>query len=185
MAFAAAEKLSDKRLMEAFCQGDAEAFEVLFSRYAKSVQGFLLQMVRDLGDAEDLLQVTFLAFVRERGRYDPTYRVKGWIYAIARNAARDFLRRRRARRELRTEDGENPTEESLETPPNLIREQWIAGALAKIPDPQREAVVLHHFEDLSFQEIAQILGTSVNAVKIRAHRGYRALHHILTESEAG
>src|SRR3954454_14039530 len=85
--------------MEQFCRGDETAFDALYERHAPPVLAFLTRMVRDAALAEDLLQTTFLSVVRARGRYQPGTAVRAWVFAIATNAGRDALRRRRARRE--------------------------------------------------------------------------------------
>src|SRR4051812_40994567 len=97
---------TDEDLMERFCQGDSRAFDALFSRYHRPVHGFLNRMLGSLSSAEDLTQATFLSLVRARGRFLRGNRVKPWLYAIALNAARDHLRRRKP--EDLTEKGELP-----------------------------------------------------------------------------
>ena len=88
---------SDDALMARFCRGDEAAFGVLYDRYAPQLEAFLRRLVRDQTLAEDLLQTTFLSFVRARGRYVATAGLRAWIFSIAANAGRDALRRRGAR----------------------------------------------------------------------------------------
>src|SRR3954453_5736096 len=85
--------------MARFCRGDEAAFGVLYDRYAPQLEAFLRRLVRDNALAEDLLQTTFLSFVRARGRYVATAGLRAWVFAIAANAGRDALRRRGVRRE--------------------------------------------------------------------------------------
>ena len=167
--------------MERFCDGDSAAFDALFGRYSREIHRFLTRVVHDPALAEDLTQVTFLSLVRSRDRYLRGSRVSPWLYAIATNAARDSLRHRRRRPEDLTRDGETPRD-AAEAPstfrdPGL--EKLVSAALEKLPASQREAVVLHRFHGLSFAEIAEALGTSVGAVKVRAHRGYEKLRELL------
>ena len=77
-----------------FIDGDRGAFDVLYQRYREPIAAYLTRIV-GRGSAEDLLQVTFLSLVRARGRYQRNARFRPWLYAIATNAARDYLRRRR------------------------------------------------------------------------------------------
>ena len=173
--------------MEQFCRGDENAFEILYARYAPQVQGFLVRMVRDAALAEDLLQVTFLSVVRARGRYQPGTTVRSWVFAIAANAGRDALRRQRARREAPSPpiesmvaDGDAPND-----PPDPAAARAVQEALMRLPFEQREAVVLHKMQELSFEEIAGALGITVSAAKVRAHRGYHRLRELLAPLDPG
>jgi len=175
-----AELDTDDALMRRFCAGDETAFGQLYDKYAAEVLAFLTRLVRDPALAEDVLQTAFLSFVRARDRYLPSAGVRAWIFAIAANAGRDALRRRKSRREDLV--GEEP----------LVRHAGAAAvisdpvmghtlelALAQLPEDQREAVLLHKLQGLSFPEIAQALGTTAGAARLRAHRGYERLKQLL------
>jgi RNA polymerase sigma-70 factor (ECF subfamily) len=185
-----AEPESDDALMARFCDGDEDAFAVLYDRYAPQLEAFLRRFVRDRALAEDLLQTTFLSVVRARGRYTPLSGLRGWIYAIAANASRDALRRRGARPELSFDPAllsdlapasqdADPTLAASD--PNMARA--VDQALQQLPPDQREAVLLHKVQGLSFPEIASALGTTVGAAKVRAHRGYQRLKILLAAWE--
>lgn len=185
-----AEPESDDALMVRFCAGDEDAFAVLYDRYAAQLEVFLRRFVRDRALAEDLLQTTFLSVVRARGRYTPLTGLRGWMYAIAANAARDALRRRGARPEqpydpaLLSDLAPAPPEADptlAMSDPNMARA--VDEALQQLPREQREAVLLHKVQGLSFPEIASALGTTVGAAKVRAHRGYQRLKVLLAAWE--
>ena len=171
--------------MEQFCRGDENAFEILYARYASVVLAFLTRMVRDVALAEDLLQVTFLSVVRARGRYQPGTAVRAWVFAIAANAGRDALRRRRARREdlSPTAAADASVAPAQGADPGVARA--LQDALMRLPLEQREAVVLHKMHDLSFEDIANALGITVSAAKVRAHRGYHRLRELLGAQDFG
>jgi RNA polymerase sigma factor (sigma-70 family) len=166
--------------MRRFCVGDEAAFEMLYQRHAPAILGFLKRMVRDEALAEDLLQTTFVSFVRARGRYVPGTNVRSWAFAIAANAGRDALRRRRASPERLSLEG-SPPEAPAETPapPDPVAARAVQDALMQLPVEQREALVLHKLEEMPFEEVATALGISVSAAKVRAHRGYQRLRQIL------
>lgn len=180
---------SDDALMARFCDGNEDAFVVLYDRYAPQLELFLRRFVRDRALAEDLLQTTFLSVVRARGRYTPHTGLRAWMYAIAANAARDALRRRGARPEqsydpamlcdLAAPPESDPT--LTMSDPNVARA--VDEALQQLPREQREAVLLHKMQGLSFPEIATALGTTVGAAKVRAHRGYQRLKVLLAAWE--
>jgi RNA polymerase sigma-70 factor (ECF subfamily) len=176
--------LTDDDLMSRFCRGEEAAFDLLYQRHAAPVLAFLTRMVRDAALAEDLLQTTFLSFVRARGRYEPGTNVRAWVYAIATNAGRDALRRRRARPERLSDTGapvDAPVDAPAPADPAVARA--LEEALMKLPVDQREAVVLHKLQELSFDEIATALGITVGAAKVRAHRGYQRLRELLAPLE--
>ena len=176
--------------MARFCDGDQDAFAVLYDRYAPQLEVFLRRFVRDRALAEDLLQTTFLSVVRARGRYTPSAGLRAWIYAIAANAGRDALRRRGARPEQSCDPAMlselAPAVPDLDpalamSDPNVARA--VDEALQQLPQEQREAVLLHKLQGLSFPEIASALGTTVGAAKVRAHRGYQRLKVLLAAWE--
>jgi RNA polymerase sigma-70 factor (ECF subfamily) len=132
-------------------------------------------MVRDAALVEDLTQMTFLSVVRSRDRYLRGAPVVPWLLSIAANAARDSLRRKKPGIEEPTATGEpgDVPVEPVQSDPGLQKQ--LERALAQLPESQREAVVLHKVHGLSFDQIAEMFGTSSTAVRIRAHRGYEKL----------
>jgi RNA polymerase sigma factor (sigma-70 family) len=166
----------DEMLMERFLGGDTSAFDALFVRHAARVRAYLRRMVGST-TADDLTQATFLSVVRSRDRFQRGARFRPWLYAIASNAARDFVRR--ARFEQPTDDGVLPEQGVEPQLPDPSLEKAVHGALAQLPAQQREAIVLHRFQGFSFGEIAETLGLSESAVKVRAHRGYVRLRGLL------
>lgn len=164
--------------MERFVKGDARAFDALFSRHAGNLRRYLQRMSGSAAIADDLTQTTFVSMVKGRGRFQQGAKVKPWVYAIASNAARDW--RRRTKFEAVAPDGELPeveAEPAAERDPGL--EKAVKQALAQLPEAQREAIVLHRYEGLSFAEIAAGAGVTESAVKVRAHRGYERLRELL------
>lgn len=163
--------------MQQFCAGDSRAFDELFSRHAGGVRRYLTRVTGNQASADDLVQATFLSVVKSRGRFLAGARFKPWLYAIATNAARDA--HRRTRNEAVTEDGAVPDSaiEPLVGDPGLDKQ--VRAALSTLPDAQREAILMHRFEGLSFAEIAEAAGVTESAVKVRAHRGYEALRSLL------
>jgi RNA polymerase sigma-70 factor (ECF subfamily) len=170
---------SDDALMGQFCAGDEAAFEMLYQRHSTTVLAFLKRMVRDEALAEDLLQTTFVSFVRARGRYVPGTSVRSWVFAIAANAGRDALRRRKASPERLVAEGAAPEPRTEPAVSDPAAARLLQDALMRLPVDQREAVVLHKLEELPFEEVAAALGITVSAAKVRAHRGYVRLRQIL------
>jgi len=171
-------KLSE--LMSAYQAGDIMAFESLYTELAGPVRGYLRALTRDAARADDLLQETFFHVHRARHTYDPSRSAKAWIYAIAHNV---FLMWRRGAGRL--ERHESPAGDELPDVPipaeaeSLGTRELVRGALARLPQTQREALLLHHVEGLSFREVGEVQGTTALAAKLRAHRGMVGLRTLL------
>jgi RNA polymerase sigma-70 factor (ECF subfamily) len=170
--------LSDEDLMLAYVRGDTPAFHELFRRYGPPL---LRLMRRDLAssiEAEDLVQQAFLQIHRARNDFDPSRSLRPWVYTIALNLKREYLRSRRRRPtsplETAPEPGVDAPDPELEDRARATRR-----ALRALPDAQREVIELHWFDGLSFQEVAAALGITTSAAKVRAHRGYARLKESL------
>jgi RNA polymerase sigma factor (sigma-70 family) len=148
-----------------------------------------MKMARERAVAEDLLQLTFLKLHRARAAYVRGADPLPWIYSIAHRTFLDEARRVK-RAVVRVSDGDELPEQAAdlrgETPerrddprvdPELVK--VALDALSQLPAQQREAVVLTKLDGKSVAEAAEIAGTSVGAMKVRAHRGYEALRKIL------
>src|SRR5260370_7516095 len=184
------EEPQDEALMVAYQKGDRRAFETLFSRYEDRVFGYFARMFGDRLLAEALFQRTFLHFPPARARYDPARPFASWIFSIASNLRKDELnhRVRRPGDASRGAPEDAPERAGTSADPEarlLARERAVRveGALAKLPDSQREVIILHKLEGFSFPEIANALGEEVEAVKARACRGSRPLPGVLAEPD--
>ncbi len=184
-------------LMDRYLDGDDRAFTALHAAITPRLRGLLHKLVRDNATAEDLLQATLLkahlareGFVVRGAHADAA--VQAWYTTIARNLALDHLRaqvRDRRRRADPTGD-RDPVEEIAADLPSI--EEWqvdrdtaeeiarrVHAALAELPAGQREIVELHKLAGLSMAEIATRLQIREGAVRVRAHRAYKALARAL------
>jgi len=178
---------SNEALMVSYVQGNAKAFDGLFARLAPPVHGFFLRCFGSRAVADDLMQLTFLKFHRSRADYNPELPVKPWLFAIASRVRLDELRRRyrvadtASEEELvRLADERESTASNAET--DLARsdvQKAVLSALERLPESQRVVIQLHRFEGMKFAEIAEVLGTTPTAVKLRAFRGYEQLRQEL------
>ncbi|WP_394823207.1 RNA polymerase sigma factor [Pendulispora albinea] len=160
--------------MRAYVAGDAAAFDELFRRHAPAL-GRMLRRGLTSDDAGELLQQTFLQVHRSRHDFRAGARVAPWFYTIALNVKRQHLRtlRRRGLREDRTGEDIDAVPAPQANPP--AHEPRIASMLAELPPEQREILELHYVEELPFQRVAEKIGISVGAVRVRAHRAYLRL----------
>lgn len=174
--------------MERYAGGDDAAFGTVYDALAPRLYGYLLRQTRDRARAEDLVQQTMLHIHRARARFIPGAEVTPWAFAIARRLLVDSLRR--GRREVLAMDDElDGRPDRRPGPEELVQARELAtrveGVLARLPQSQRAAFELIKNEGLSVAEAAQVLGTTVAAVKLRAHRAYEALRSALGDALAG
>jgi len=186
---------SDQERMLRVRAGDREAFNVLVTKYRTPVVHFLYRMVREPALAEELAQEVFLRVYRARKSYRPFGRAQGkprakfstWLFRIATNVALNALRDGRMRRaresslEGEAEDagpamqvadpGGNVEQRMLEAE----RQEQIRGAVEALPEKQRLAVLLHKYQEMDYNEIADILDCSESALKSLLFRAYETL----------
>jgi len=173
--------------MDRYAAGDDAAFGALYDALAPRLHGFLIRQLRDRTHAEDLLQQTMLQIHCARATYVTGAEVVPWAFAVARNLVIDAHRRRTTRREVELDDGDGTHDRpSIQPSPDDAAQSREAAAtiqrvLATIPEPQRVAFELLKYDGLSLAEAAEVLGASVGAVKVRAHRAYEALRAALAK----
>ena len=172
----------DDEAMQRVAEGDSAALALLFERHKGRLFGFLCHLVGDRALAEDLLGETFLRVYRARDRYRTGSGFLPWLYAIARNLALGEMRRRsawgRAHQKLCREYSDVTDEGQLER--DEARER-VQAALQKLPEEQRSALVLKEYMDLSYREVAQVLGCTEEAARARTYRGRVAMREALRD----
>jgi RNA polymerase sigma-70 factor, ECF subfamily len=187
--------LEDLLLVDALRDGADSAYEELIRRFQQPVYALALRLLDDQGEACDVVQEVFLKVFRNVGSFRNQSSLKTWIYRItvneAHNARRWFFRHRR--REVELDNAPDDTRDWKEIIPDssrspydvaLDREQhvMIEAALERINPIFREAVVLRDIMDLSYEEIAEVIGVSLGTVKSRILRGREALRDKLAGS---
>ena len=161
-------------------QGDTNALHFIYIRYADDVYGFVNSIVRDHHEAEDITQNLFAKLMRIIGKYEQReVPFSAWILRVARNAALDHMRSRRQIpfEEVRTSD-EGHDQVGFE------RFQSLRTALDRLPEDQREVLILRHIAGLTPPEIADVLGKTESSIHGLHHRGRGALQAALRELEA-
>jgi RNA polymerase sigma-70 factor (ECF subfamily) len=171
--------------MSAYVSGDAAAFRVIFERYAPLLMRAMLRELYVREEAHDLVQQTFLQLHRARADFDPGQKLKPWVFTIAMNLKREYFRRKKRRPE-RSLDAESAIEPAVAAlgAARVDAQRTLARVLGGLPADQREVIELHWFDGLEFPEVALVVGASVSAVKVRAHRGYVRLRQALGDDAA-
>lgn len=168
------EDAEDVRLMRLVGRGDTSAFEALIERHQALVAGTVARMLGSNSDVEDIAQQAFIRVWKSARRYVPRAKFTTWLLKITRNLVFNELRRskRHVHVSLQSEPGvEDPPVRDETTPPpdaSLLESelrQAIEEAIMQLPDSQRMALVLRRYEQLSYEEIADVLDLSVPAVK--------------------
>ncbi len=186
---------TDESLMLAHGQGSDESYAELVRRHQKGVLNFIFRMVHNRHIAEELTQEVFMALVKNAQRYEPTAKFTTYLYAIASNIVSKEWARQKRRPKLFSlsgwfggeEDGEyDLTEQLPDEKMNVLAtfqrgevSEAVNAALKQIPEHQREAFVLRRFQDLPYEEIADILDVPVGTAKSRVVRAERALRPLL------
>lgn len=162
--------------------GDEAAFEALFGAYQRDVFGWILRIVRDRGVAEDLTIETFFRIYRAHARFDPGRGFGPWARRIATHAALDWMRRPRPEHGMPEEFFAAVPGRAQADP--LVTEEirsGVAAALAQLPPKLRVVAVLAVIEERPQKEIAEALGVTVAAVKLRLFRAMRRLRSDLEQ----
>jgi RNA polymerase sigma-70 factor (ECF subfamily) len=161
-------------------QGDRDALRLLYVRYAENVYGYVASILRDDKEAEDLTQHVFLKLISAIHKYDDRgVPFSAWLLRLARNAALDHLRRRRAIPAEEVFGADTHDDEGA-----LDRGRCLHTALQSLPDEQREVVVMRHVLGLTPPEIAAQTGRSESSIHGLHHRGRKALRRELLRLDA-
>ena len=179
--------LDDAQLMDSVQQGNPMAFRVLVERYKKKAYFTALKLVGDPDDAYDLSQEAFIRVYNARRRYDKSHPFYAWFYTILRNLARNHLRKRSVRLEhaARIRRIRKRNMEVSGSPECIVEanetKKVIWAALEKLSYKHREIIILRHFEDMSYDEIAKLLGIAVGSVMSRLYYARKKLRDLLGE----
>ena len=181
----------DVELIAAILKGDTERYGELVERYQGRLVNYLFRLLRDLGEAHDLAQEVFFKVYRALDRYDSRYRFSTWLFRVAQNAAIDQIRKRRLRLVSMDRPGSESDGRSWEFPSeerspygtlrNRERGEAIQQAIDRLPWEYRELIVLRHYGELSYDEIAQLKKMPLGTVKNKLFRGRQMLKSSLEE----
>ena len=178
----------DATLMLRAKQGDGGAFTELVEKYKQPVMNLAFRTLRDLTEAEDLAQNVFVQVWKAAPRYEPTAKFSTWIFTIARNLCLNEIRRRTRHPAESLDQARDGTEDQplyhvedkriVTATEELLQGELVEkvdAALAILPENQRTALLLCRQEELSYEEIATVLGCSLSATKSLIHRARETL----------
>jgi RNA polymerase sigma-70 factor (ECF subfamily) len=172
----------DAALVARSASGDTGAFEVLVGRHHRTLFSVALRMLGDYSDASDATQAAFLKAYEKLGTFDPRFRFFSWIYRILLN---ECLNARRDRRPVEALDMEIPGQGGpLEAMEAVERRRQVQRALLALPVEYRQVIVLRHFGELHYDDIAFTLGIPSKTVKSRLYSARQRLLELLTAGKA-
>jgi len=174
-------------------KGDPDAITDLVGRYQHRLFRFLVRLVGDPATAEDLFQQTWIRLMEKIGSYDARRSFEAWLFAIARNLAIDYLRRRRGISLDELDDsGHAPVERLVAARPDVLsqlldfeRGALLAAAIGELPAIHREVLTLRFEEDMKLEQIAEVAGVPLSTVKSRLHRALESLRARIEASGKG
>lgn len=169
--------MTDEQIMEAVKNGELQQASLLFERYHKRLFNFLARMTNDRELAEDLTQNVFLRIIRYRNSYRPGLKFQSWIYQVARNVFSDHYQAAK-KNKPNTMDvekiGESLADEN-ESQRLDEQEKILHRSMALLNDEQRELLVLTRFQHMKYEEVAELMDTTVANIKVKVHRAISKL----------
>ncbi|MCB1051283.1 MAG: sigma-70 family RNA polymerase sigma factor [Acidobacteria bacterium] len=182
---------SDEEIVDLIKGGEVDAFEILVDRYQKRLVNYIFRMINDYEAAMELSQDVFLKVYSSLDKYNPEFKFTTWVHRIASNATIDWLRKKRIdTMSLETPLSEDGPSFSQQVPSSDLGpltqlemsqlQDRIEKAIADLPLIYRELIVLRHLNDLSYDEIAEVLDLPLGTVKNRIFRGREMLKSALS-----
>jgi RNA polymerase sigma-70 factor (ECF subfamily) len=185
------EQPTDEALVAAVLAGDRDRFGDLVDRYQSRLVNYLFRLLRNPDDAHDLAQEVFVKVYQVLDRFDPRYKFSTWLFRVAQNAAIDQIRRRRLKvvSMRQEEDGGESRDWDLPAPErgpygdlrNRERGSAIQDAIDALPWEYRELILLRHYGDLPYEEIARMKKMPLGTVKNKLFRGRQMLKEKLAD----
>ena len=182
---------TDEELVARSKGGDADSFNQLILRWERPIYGLAYRVIGREEDARDVCQETFLRAFRALPGFKGEAKFSSWVYRIALNLCRDWMRRQRRAPTVQMPDGVDPIEmasergpvESIET---LVERRELSGvveeAMTLLPEEQRTAIILKEYHGMTFQEIADLQGCPLSTVKTRLYQGLSVLRRHLEKN---
>jgi len=177
--------MTDEQIMEAVKNGDLQQATVLFERYNKRIFNFLARMAVDRELAEDLTQNVFLRILKYKSSYREGAKFQAWIYQVARNVFSDHYQahKNKFNHSVDVEKVSDHLSDLNETADIDEQEKLLQRSMALLSEEQRELLVLTRFQHMKYEEVAQIMDTTVANIKVKVHRAIARLREHYFELE--
>lgn len=176
---------ADEQLMVQTGKGDSQALALLFERHHRKVYAFLMRLVRQPDQAEDLTQEVFFRLLRYGETFKQDTPFQAWLFRVAHNVACDHFNKHKHEQPMPEEHDEADSHDPTDLLQQRQRLKEVEHALAKLPFEKREILLLSRFHNLKYKQIASMLDCSVAAVKVRIHRALSDLRELMNLTGVG
>lgn len=183
--------MTDDQLVTAYAQGNNPAFDVLLSRHQQRLYSYIMQMVKDPDVADDLFQESFVKAIMtiRQGRYNEVGKFLPWITRIARNLIIDYFRQEKTEAAVSTDDENFDVLNRKDLAEGTIEDQMIDTQIREdirriidqLPEVQRQVLTMRYYQNLSFKEIAELTGVSINTALGRMRYAILNLRRVAKE----
>lgn len=184
---------TDRELVTAYANGDNAAFDILLARYQKSVFSYILHIVKDEDLANDIFQETFVKVITtiRQGRYEDNGKFGAWLNRVARNLVIDHFRRQKGENTINNDDTEHDLLNNKSLCEGNIEDELVQKQMVKdlrnmihiLPESQRQVLMMRFYRDMSFKEIAEKTGVSINTALGRMRYALLNLRRIASEKQ--
>jgi RNA polymerase sigma factor (sigma-70 family) len=184
------EKINDRELVKQYVQGNEACLEMLINRHKDRIFTTIMLIVKDRYISEDIFQETFIKAIRtlKAGKYNEEGKFLPWIIRIARNLSIDHFRKSKRLPMITSSEGEDVfrtmhinTENKEENIIRTQREEQVRDLIQQLPPEQKEVLILRHYGDMSFKEIAQLTNVSINTALGRMRYALNNMRKIIEE----
>ncbi|GAB6394336.1 MAG: RNA polymerase subunit sigma-24 [Bacteroidales bacterium] len=184
--------MSDEELVALYADGENAAFDVLLSRYKSGIYSYIFYIVRNKDLAEDIFQETFVKVITtvRQGRYTENGRFKAWITRIAHNLVIDYFRQERNENTVSNDDAEVDLFNNMKLCDGTIEDHLVQSQVLSdvkklihhLPKSQREVLEMRYYQDMSFKEIADVTGVSINTALGRMRYAILNMRRMVAEN---
>ena len=188
------ENYTDLQLIDMYFEGDLKAFDGIINHHSRIIYRFVFNLIGNIEETHDITQETFIKVWKNLKKFDKTKNFKTWLFTIARRTAIDYLRKRKniSFSSLDNDEMDTTFEQTIRDEEILADEifeknenvEIIKKALAEIPLEQKAIVLLHNGEEMTFEEIAEIVGKPMNTIKSQYRRTLFALKKSIISQNA-
>jgi len=176
---------SDSELVELFLHGDETAFNAIVLRYQEKIYWVVRRLVNSHDDADDVVQEVFVKAYEGLRSFRGDAQIYTWLYRIAVNASLNYVRLRRVKEFFRFEETIAPETIEHQTPEDIVesneQREIIEQAVASLPEKQKAVFILRYYEQLTYEEIANILKTSVGGLKANYFHAVRKIERYVKD----
>ena len=173
------QQLSDGELVQLVKAGEAEPFDELVRRHSVKIHDLCYKILRNYDDASDMAQETFIKAYRKINKFDGRSKFSTWLYRIAVNNCLNYIKKRRPTEEIYDEMMSGGKDDPVERYRSKKLREIIYEAVAKLPTVQRAVFTLRTLEDMSYQEVSDILKKPISTIKVNHHLAVKNLRNYM------